>query len=88
MSPDGSAGSMRDVGKDPSKTADVFQVPHDQLGQLADEGYINPLVVLKKLIILKVKIHQLVIKQLIGKEKNGGIHLGYKLQRFTIIRKS
>lgn len=43
MSPDGSAGSMRDVGKDPSKAADVFQVPHDQLGQLADEGYINPL---------------------------------------------
>ena len=32
-----------DVAKDPSKAADVFGVPNDQLGQMADSGYINPL---------------------------------------------
>ncbi|MCT7709989.1 MAG: extracellular solute-binding protein, partial [Lactobacillus iners] len=32
-----------DVGKDPAKAADVFEVPNDQLGQMAESGYINPL---------------------------------------------
>ncbi|MCX2455843.1 extracellular solute-binding protein [Lacticaseibacillus nasuensis] len=43
QSPNGSANAKTDVGKDPSKAADVFQVPNDQLGSMADQGYINPL---------------------------------------------
>lgn len=43
QNPNGSANAKTDVGKDPSKAADVFGVPNDQLGQMADAGYINPL---------------------------------------------
>jgi arabinogalactan oligomer/maltooligosaccharide transport system substrate-binding protein len=43
QSPNGSANAKTDVGKDPAKAADVFEVPNDQLGQLAESGYINPL---------------------------------------------
>ncbi|WP_204122665.1 extracellular solute-binding protein [Lacticaseibacillus mingshuiensis] len=43
QSPNGSSNAKTDVGKDPAKAADVFQVPNDQLGQMADAGYINPL---------------------------------------------
>lgn len=43
QSPNGSANAKTDVGKDPTKAADVFEVPNDQLGQMADSGYINPL---------------------------------------------
>ncbi len=43
QSPNGSANAKTDVAKDPSKAADVFEVPNDQLGQMADAGYINPL---------------------------------------------
>lgn len=43
QSPNGSANAKTDVGKDPSKAADVFEVPNDQLGQMANAGYINPL---------------------------------------------
>lgn len=42
-SPNGTANAKTDVGKDPTKAADVFAVPNDQLGQMADSGYINPL---------------------------------------------
>ena len=41
-SPNGTANAKTDVGKDPTKAADVFAVPHDQLGQMASSGYINP----------------------------------------------
>lgn len=43
QSPNGSANAKTDVGKDPTKAADVFEVPNDQLGQMAEAGYINPL---------------------------------------------
>ncbi|AYG00729.1 extracellular solute-binding protein [Lactococcus allomyrinae] len=43
QSPTGSANAKTDVGKDPSKAADVFKVPNDQLGAMAEAGYINPL---------------------------------------------
>ena len=43
QNPTGSANAKSDVGKDPSKAADVFEAPNDQLGQMADSGYINPL---------------------------------------------
>lgn len=43
QSPNGSANAKTDVGKDPNKAADVFEVPNDQLGSMADQGYINPL---------------------------------------------
>lgn len=43
QSPNGTSNAKTDVGKDPSKAADVFAVPHDQLGQMAESGYINPL---------------------------------------------
>ena len=36
QSPNGSANAKTDVGKDPSKAADVFEVPNDQLGQMAE----------------------------------------------------
>ena len=36
QNPNGSANAKTDVGKDPSKAADVFGVPNDQLGQMAD----------------------------------------------------
>lgn len=41
--PNGSGNAKTDVGKDPTKAADVFEVPNDQLGQMAEAGYINPL---------------------------------------------
>lgn len=43
QSPTGSANAKTDVGKDPAKAADVFKVPNDQLGAMAETGYINPL---------------------------------------------
>lgn len=43
QSPTGSANAKQDVSKDPSKAADVFKVPNDQLGAMAQAGYINPL---------------------------------------------
>lgn len=43
QSPNGTSNTKTDVGKDPTKAADVFAVPNDQLGQMADAGYINPL---------------------------------------------
>ncbi|MFM2784072.1 extracellular solute-binding protein [Lactococcus lactis] len=43
QSPTGSANAKTDVGKDPAKAADVFNVPNDQLGAMAEAGYINPL---------------------------------------------
>ncbi|MDR2465557.1 MAG: extracellular solute-binding protein, partial [Streptococcaceae bacterium] len=43
QSPTGSANAKTDVGKDPEKAADVFKVPNDQLGAMAEAGYINPL---------------------------------------------
>lgn len=43
QSPTGSAKAKTDVGKDPAKAADVFKVPNDQLGAMAEAGYINPL---------------------------------------------
>lgn len=42
QNPNGSANAKTDVGKDPSKAADVFGVPNDQLGSMAEAGYINP----------------------------------------------
>ncbi|BDE10147.1 extracellular solute-binding protein [Lactococcus cremoris] len=38
----GSANAKTDIAKDPSKYADVFAVPNDQLGDLADKGFISP----------------------------------------------
>lgn len=43
QSPTGSANAKTDVGKDPAKAADVFKVPNNQLGAMAEAGYINPL---------------------------------------------
>lgn len=43
QSPNGSSTAKTDVAKDPSKAADVFEVPNDQLGQMASAGYINPI---------------------------------------------
>ncbi|MEG1282958.1 MAG: extracellular solute-binding protein, partial [Lactococcus sp.] len=43
QSPNGSANAKQDVSKDPSQAADVFKVPNDQLGAMAEAGYINPL---------------------------------------------
>lgn len=42
-SPTGSANAKVDVSKDPSKAADVFELPHDQIGQMVQAGYVNPL---------------------------------------------
>ena len=42
-SPSGSASAKTDLAKDPSKAADVFKVPNDQLGAMYNAGYINPL---------------------------------------------
>lgn len=42
-SPSGSASAKTDLAKDPSKAADVFKVPNDQLGAMFSAGYINPL---------------------------------------------
>lgn len=38
----GSANAKTDIAKDPSKYADVFAVPNDQLGDMADKGFISP----------------------------------------------
>ncbi|WP_271328008.1 extracellular solute-binding protein [Lactococcus muris] len=43
QSPNGSANAKQDVSKDPAKAADVFKAPNDQLGAMAEAGYINPL---------------------------------------------
>ncbi len=37
----GSSNAKTDIAKDPAKYADVFAVPNDQLGDMADKGYIN-----------------------------------------------
>ncbi|WP_334340371.1 extracellular solute-binding protein [Companilactobacillus sp. HBUAS56275] len=37
-----SADAMKDVSKDPSKAADVFMMPHDQIGQMAEAGLLYP----------------------------------------------
>lgn len=39
----GSANAKTDIAKDPSKYADVFAVPNDQLGDMADKGFISPI---------------------------------------------
>ena len=46
QNPNGSANAKTDVGKDPSKAADVFGVPNDQLGQMAEAGYQKHITVL------------------------------------------
>ncbi|MDR0297939.1 MAG: extracellular solute-binding protein [Streptococcaceae bacterium] len=43
QSPTGSSNAKTDVSKDPTKAADVFELPNDQLGQMAQAKYINPL---------------------------------------------
>lgn len=43
QSPTGSSNAKTDVSKDPSKAADVFELPNDQLGQMANNGYTLPL---------------------------------------------
>ncbi|MDR0199578.1 MAG: extracellular solute-binding protein [Streptococcaceae bacterium] len=43
QSPTGSSNAKTDVSKDPSKAADVFELPNDQLGQMAQAKYILPL---------------------------------------------
>lgn len=45
--PGGSANAKQDIAKDPAKYADVFKVPNDQLGAMAEAGYINPLPVIQ-----------------------------------------
>ncbi|MFV0555513.1 MAG: extracellular solute-binding protein [Lactovum sp.] len=42
-SPTGSQNAKIDVSKDPESAADVFELPHDQIGQMVEAGYINPL---------------------------------------------
>ncbi|GAB5056014.1 extracellular solute-binding protein [Companilactobacillus alimentarius] len=37
-----SADALKDVSKDPDKAADVFMMPHDQVGQMADAGLLYP----------------------------------------------
>lgn len=37
-----SADAKKDVSKDPSKAADVFMLPHDQVGQLVEAGLLYP----------------------------------------------
>lgn len=37
-----SADAKQDVAKDPKAAADVFMMPHDQLGQMAESGLIYP----------------------------------------------
>lgn len=37
-----SADAKKDVSKDPSSAADVFMMPHDQVGQMADAGLLYP----------------------------------------------
>lgn len=37
----GASNAKTDIAKDPAKYGDVFQVPHDQLGDMAEKGYIN-----------------------------------------------
>lgn len=38
-----SADAKVDVSKDPEKAADVFMMPHDQIGQMAEAGLIYPI---------------------------------------------
>jgi len=38
-----SADALKDVSKDPEKAADVFMMPHDQIGQMADAGLLYPI---------------------------------------------
>ncbi|WP_085844610.1 extracellular solute-binding protein [Latilactobacillus curvatus] len=37
-----SADALKDVSKDPEKAADVFMMPHDQIGQMAEAGLLYP----------------------------------------------
>lgn len=37
-----SADAKADVSKDPEKAADVFMMPHDQVGQMAEAGLLYP----------------------------------------------
>ncbi|EPH95121.1 ABC transporter, solute-binding protein [Enterococcus faecalis 13-SD-W-01] len=38
-----SADAKADVSKDPEKAADVFMMPHDQIGQMAEAGLLYPI---------------------------------------------
>ncbi|MCP8857982.1 extracellular solute-binding protein [Latilactobacillus fuchuensis] len=38
-----SADALKDVSKDPDKAADVFMMPHDQIGQMAEAGLLYPI---------------------------------------------
>lgn len=38
-----SADALKDVSKDPEKAADVFMMPHDQIGQMAEAGLLYPI---------------------------------------------
>ena len=33
---------LKDIAKDPKAAADVFMMPHDQIGQMAEAGLIYP----------------------------------------------
>src|SRR5699024_8837240 len=37
-----SADAKSEVSKDPEKAADVFMMPHDQIGQMAEAGLLYP----------------------------------------------
>ena len=37
-----SADAKKDIAKDPKAAADVFMMPHDQIGQMAEAGLIYP----------------------------------------------
>lgn len=84
QNPNGSANAKTDVGKDPSKAADVFGVPNDQLGQMADSGYINPLSPSDTKEIKKIQF-QKHIRVLNGKASFTHIHTQNKLKLFTMI---
>lgn len=38
-----SPDALKDVSKDPEKAADVFMMPHDQIGQMAEAGLLYPI---------------------------------------------
>lgn len=38
-----SADALKDVSKDPEKAADIFMMPHDQIGQMAEAGLLYPI---------------------------------------------
>lgn len=78
QNPNGSANAKTDVGKDPSKAADVFGVPNDQLGQMADSGFHH--LILKKLRKTQFQKH---IRVLNGKVSFTHIHTQNKHKPFT-----